>query len=365
MARKPDKEPAKEADGTESRRLTRRGILLFGVQLAVAGTLAWRMRELQIVNAEHYRHLAEENRINLRLMAPARAEIFDRNGVPLAVNRQNYRVVMVREQAGDPEDTLERLGLVIDLPEHQRRRVMRDIQAKPAFVPVPVAEHLSWDEFAAINANTPALPGVLPEVGLSRHYPYGNETAHVVGYVGRVTERDLDNPEDGDPILQVPEFQIGKDGLERAVEHDLRGSAGTRRIEVNALGRVIREIDRKEGEAGKDLHLTLDLELQRYALERLKEESAAVVVMDARNGDLLALASNPSFEPNLFVTGISHADYDRYRLHSHRPLYNKWAAGQYPPGSTFKMATALAAMEDTQLDLNETVYCPGFMEISD
>ena len=339
--------------------VTRRGALLLGGQALVAGTLAWRMRQLQIIETEHYRLLAEENRINLRLIAPARAEIFDRTGKPLAVNRQNYRVVMVREQAGDPEEMLERLRLLIDIPDHQVRRILKEIRTKPAFVPVAIAEHLGWDSFAAINANAPALPGVLPEVGLSRHYPHGRETAHVVGYVGRVTERDLRAEADPDPILQIPEFQIGKTGIERAAELALRGSAGTQRIEVNALGRVIREIDRYEGTAGADLHLTIDLDLQSYALERLGQESAAAVLMDVTNGDLLALASNPSFDPNLFVRGISFADYQALLENDHRPLHNKWGSGMYPPGSTFKMVVALAALESGIVGPLDKVFCNG------
>ncbi|MEM6489329.1 MAG: penicillin-binding protein 2 [Pseudomonadota bacterium] len=346
-----------------ARRISRRGLFLLAFQTAVAGTLAWRLRQLQIEEAEHYRLLAEENRINLRLIAPARAEIYDREGLALAENRQNFRVVMVREQAGDVDAVLDRLGLLIDLPERTRERLRKDFKAKPGFVPVPVAEYLSWEDFASINANAPSLPGVQPEVGLSRHYPHGRYTAHVVGYVGRVTERDLENPNDQDPLLKVPEFQIGKDGLERAAEHALRGTAGTRRIEVNALGRVIREIDRREGDAGADLQLTLDLALQAYVHQRLGEESAAVVVMDVRDGDLLALGSNPSFEPNKFVTGISHGDYKAYLDDDHRPLHNKWASGMYPPGSTFKMIVALAGMAAGVIGENETVFCNGGMRL--
>ncbi|MCL5778776.1 penicillin-binding protein 2 [Limibaculum sp. FT325] len=356
------KAPAQEG---ASSGISRRGAILLGAQLLVAGTLAWRMRQLQIVETEHYRLLAEENRINLRLIAPARAEIFDRNGVPLAENRQNYRVVMVREQAGDPEEMLQRLARIIDIPEHQMRRILKEFSAKPAFVPVPIADFLDWRGFAAVNANAPALPGVLPEVGLSRHYPHGPYTAHVVGYVGRVTERDLQDPDDQDPILQVPEFQIGKDGLERAAERELRGSAGTRRIEVNAVGRVIREIDRVEGAAGKDLQLTLGLDLQRFCHERLGNESAAAVLMDVTSGDLLALASNPTFEPNLFVQGISQTDYGALTQNDHRPLHNKWASGMYPPGSTFKMVVALAALEAGVIRPGDRVFCNGGYQLGD
>ncbi|MEL6477715.1 MAG: penicillin-binding protein 2 [Pseudomonadota bacterium] len=356
----------KDGEERESARfITRRAAIVAGVQLLIAGGLAWRMRQLQVIETERYRLLAEENRINLRLLAPARAQIFDRNGQPLAVNTKNYRVVMVREQAGDAEEMLNQLGELIEIPERQRRRVLKEMASKSAFVPVAVAEHLTWQEFSKINANAPALPGIQPEVGLSRYYPYGSATAHVVGYVGRVSQRDLDSEETPDPILQIPEFQIGKTGIERASEMDLRGQAGSRRIEVNAVGRVIRELDRTEGAKGDDLHLTLDLDLQNATLERLGEESAAAVLMDINNGDLLALASSPTYDPNPFVLGISHNEFNALRDNDHRPLHNKWASGMYPPGSTFKMVVALAALEAGVVAPSETVFCPGHMELGD
>ncbi|MEM9060607.1 MAG: penicillin-binding protein 2 [Pseudomonadota bacterium] len=359
---------SKRTDGADDRLpVTRRGFALLGVQAVVLGALGWRMRQLQVVETERYRTLAEENRINMRLIAPARAQLFDRNGEPLAINTRNYRVVMVREQAGDAEEMLERLNRLIDIPDHQQRRVLKEIKGKSAFVPIGVAEHLSWEDFAEINANAPALPGIHPEVGLSRHYPHGEFTAHVVGYVGRVTQRDLDRVKSSgrepEPILQIPEFQIGKTGAERALEYDLRGQAGNRRIEVNSVGRVIRELDRTEGAGGEDLHLTLDLEIQKFCHERLGEESAAAVLMDVRNGDLLAMASNPTYDPNPFVLGISSAAYKQLLDDDHRPLHNKWASGMYPPGSTFKMVVALAALEDGVISPNETVYCPGHLQL--
>jgi len=347
--------------------VTRRGLFLIGAQLGVAGLLAWRMRHLQIVEAERYRVLADENRINMRLIAPARAQIYDRNSVPLAVNTRNYRVVMVREDAGDVEDVLDRLSQLIDIPDHHRRRVLKEITQKPAFVPVAVAEHLSWEDFAEINANAPALPGIHPDVGLSRQYPHGDIMAHVVGYVGRVSQYDLDkirrSGRDVDPILQVPEFQIGKSGLERALDTDLRGKAGVRRFEVNAVGRVIQELDGDGGVPGEDLHLTVDLKMQKFCNDRLGTESAAAVVMDVRNGDLLAMASNPTFDPNPFVLGISHAAFNRLRDDDHRPLHNKWASGMYPPGSTFKMVVALTALEAGIIGPDSTFYCPGHLKL--
>ena len=347
--------------------ITRRGMFLLGCQLAVAGTLAWRMRQLQVVETERYRLLAEENRINFEVIAPARGRLFDRNGEPVALNNTNYRVVMVREQAGDAEEMLNRLSRLIYIPDRDLKRFLKEIYQKDPFVRVAIPDHLTWEDFAKINANAPALPGIKPEVGLSRHYPHGELTAHVVGYVGRVTQRDLDRirdrGEEPEPVLATPDFQIGKTGIERGIEGELRGVAGSRQIEVNALGRVIRELDRAEGLSGDDLHLTLDLELQKYCHERLGDESAAVVLMDVRNGDVLAAASNPTYNPNPFVLGISHNAYNDLLNNDHRPLHNKWASGMYPPGSTFKMVVALAALEAGVISPTETVYCPGFTKL--
>lgn len=356
-----------QGDGQAAMPVTRRGLFVLGVQLVIAGALAWRMRQLQVVETERYRLLADENRINMELIPTARAQLFDRNGEPLAINTKNYRVVMVREQAGDASQMLDRLGQLIDIPDHQRRRVMKEIKQKSAFVKVGVAEHLSWRDFAEVNANAPALPGIKPEVGLSRHYPHGIHTAHVIGYVGRVTQRDLDRitnrGEAIDPILKTPDFQVGKTGVERALEQNLRGSAGTRQIEVNAVGRVIRELERSEGNAGDELHLTLDLEMQKFCHERLGEESAATVLMDVRNGDLLSMVSNPTYDPNPFVLGISQTEYSGLLNNDHRPLHNKWASGMYPPGSTFKMVVALAALKEGVVGPGETVFCPGHLQL--
>ena len=338
---------------------TRRGLLVLGAQLVVGGALAWQLRRIQIEEAARYRNLAEENRVNMRLIAPARGQVFDRTGAPLAINRQNFRVVIIRERAGDSAAVLDRLGRIIRLPEEARARVLEELNQTTAFVPVVVDEHLSWRDFAEVNVNAPALPGIEPEVGLTRHYPHGPETAHVVGYVGRVTERDLKARANPDPILRIPEFQIGKRGLERGLDERLRGKAGTLRLEVNAVGRVMRELDRDEGDPGPDLHLTLDLAMQRYAHARLGDQSAAAVVMDVRTGDLIALASNPSFEPNKFVRGISGPDYRALLENERRPLHNKWASGMYPPGSTFKMIVALAAIEAGVVSADERVFCNG------
>jgi penicillin-binding protein 2 len=346
-------------DAGPPERITRRGLMLLGLQLGVIGGLGWRMRHLQVEEHSKYRLMAEENRINMRLIPPARGLVFDRNGVPLAVNRQNYRIVMVREQAGDPEAVLARLSEVIPLSPEDRERALREVMSRSAFVPVVVTEHLTWDDVVRVAANAPVLPGVAPEVGLSRFYPDANDTGHVVGYVGPVSESDLAKLENPDPVLQIPRFQIGKTGVEQRMEDVLRGTAGNMSIEVSAAGRVMRELGRVEGVAGQDVRLTIDKDLQSYAMKRMSGESAASVVMDVETGEVVALASSPGFDPNSFVFGISSTEWNALMADEYRPLANKTVSGVYPPGSTFKMVVALAALEAGVMSPGDTVHCGG------
>ena len=346
------------------RRLTRRALLIGTAQFALMGGLALRMRSLQIEQSEEYRLLAEENRINIRLLPPARGLIYDRDGRIIADNEQNYRIVLIREDAGDVDQVLEKLGSLITLDPDRIEKAREEMARRSPFVPVTVAERVTWDEIARVTVNAPALPGVLPEVGLSRHYPLGSDLAHVVGYVGPVSDYDLNRIDDQDPLLQIPRFQIGKTGVENKLERALRGSAGTQQIEVNALGRVMRELERREGNPGADIQLTIDSRLQSYVEARLEGESASTIVMDVETGDLLACASAPSFDPNLFVRGISVPDWNALNEDPYRPLAAKAVQGTYPPGSTFKMITALAAYEEGLIEPEETVFCGGYVEVS-
>ncbi len=345
------------------RTISRRALVVGGVQVAVMGALGLRMRQLQIEEAEQYRLLAEENRINMRLIPPARGLIYDRNGVIIADNAQNYRIVIVREDAGDVEETVAKLRQLIHFDETELERALREMERRSPFVPVTLADRLSWEDFSRVAVNTPALPGITTEVGLSRHYPMGRDFAHVVGYVGPVSDFDLSRLEDPDPLFQIPKFQIGKLGVEARYEDELRGKAGTRRIEINAAGRVMRELGRDEGIPGADIQLTTDYRLTNFIKERLKGESAAVVVMDVETGDLVAIASSPAYDPNLFVRGISGPDYRALTEDKYRPLADKTVQGTYPPGSTYKMVTALAALQDGKIRPNDTVYCPGHYQL--
>ncbi len=342
--------------------VTRRALFMGGCMAAMVAALGARMRFLGVEQADEFKLLAEENRINIRLIPPARGLIEDRNGKLIAGNEQNYRVVITREDAGDVELVLNRLSQIIPMVDEDRAATLKDLKRNSAFVPVPVADRLSWDDFTKVAVNSPALPGVTPEVGLSRIYPRVEDFAHVVGYVGPVSEKDLAALDSPDPLLRLPKFQIGKIGAEKWLEDTLRGSAGTKRIEVNHVGRVMRELGREDGIAGKDIRLTIDADVQNFVQARLGEESASCVVMDVTNGDLIAIVSNPSFDPNLFVRGISQADYSTLTEHDHRPLANKSVQGAYPPGSTFKMVTALAALASGEIDVNTKVRCPGYLE---
>ena len=343
--------------------LTRRGLILGGAQAGMLGILALRMRHLQVEQADQFRLLADENRIKIRLIPPARGQIFDRNGVVVAENVPSYRIMLEQEEAGDVEEVIARLGRLVNLDPDEVERAREEMR-RSRIHPVTIADRVSWEELSRVAVNAPALPGVRPEVGLSRRYPMREDYAHVIGYVGPVSDRDLERMDAPDQLLLIPRFQIGKVGLEARREDMLRGKAGTKRVEQNAAGRVMRELDRREGVPGKDIQITTDSALQTYVHERLRGESAAAVVMDCDTGDLLACVSAPGFDSNLFVRGISVADYNALLENKYRPLPNKAVQGVYPPGSTFKMVTALAALEDGQVTPGDTVYCPGHLEVS-
>ena len=340
---------------------TRRGLLLGGGQALLVSALAGRMYYLQVIESDRYRTLAEDNRINLRLLAPPRGRILDRFGVPLAVNVQNYRVVLVREQIPDLDATLTALSQVIELTDLDRDRVLHEAKTKRAFVPIQVRGHLTWEQVSQIEVNAPDLPGVSIEVGDTRFYPAGEAITQALGYVAAVSEEELT----GDPLLELPDFRIGKHGIER--EHDLalRGAAGTSQVEVNAVGRIIRELPSRRQDAvpGREAILTIDAGLQRFTHGLLaKEKSASAVVLGIEKGEVLALASAPSFDANDFSLGISSAQWSKLINDPLSPLTNKATAGLYSPGSTFKMIVALAALE-AGIKTSEMAFCTGMLKL--
>ena len=338
---------------------TRRAVIVGGVQALLTAGLAGRIYQLQVVDSERYTVLADENRINMQLLPPARGRIFDRSGQILAENRLNYRLVVVPEAALDLDAALDEIAALVPIDAQDRERVLREARRKQKFVPIMVRENLTWEEVSKIEVNAPDLPGVIIDVGRRRLYAFGSDTVHIVGYVGAVNEAELT----GDPLLALPDFRIGKNGAEKMLESSLRGEAGARQVEVNAYGRVIRELGRRPGRPGDDHMLTIDLGLQQYVAARFGDESGSAVVLDVHSGEILALTSLPSYDPNLFTAGISARQWRELVSHPRFPLSNKSITGQYSPGSTFKMIVALAALEGGDVGPGHSFYCPGFLKL--
>ncbi|MSO75068.1 MAG: penicillin-binding protein 2 [Alphaproteobacteria bacterium] len=351
----------KRTEARRGRLFTRRALVLGGLQAAAFSALAGRLYQLQVVDADRYALLADENRINLQLLPLERGLIFDRFGQPLAANQLNYSLVLVPEQTGSVTETLEALRAFLPLWPEEEERIRREAKRKRSFMPITVRENLSWDEVARIEVNMPDLPGLSVEVGQRRYYAFGALASHVVGYVGAVSEKDIEG--NADPVLSLPGFRIGKNGCERTLESALRGRAGSRQVEVNAYGRVIRELARDNGVPGDDHILSLDMGLQEYVCARLADHSASCVVIDVVTGEVLALASVPAYDSNVFAGGVSNAEWDELVRNPRMPLFNKACAGQYPPGSTFKVVVALAALEAGVMPMTEKVFCPGFMRM--
>src|ERR1700749_4825817 len=340
---------------------TRRTLLVSGGMTAVLCALGGRLYQLQIKDGALYHTAAEDNRVNERLVAPPRGRILDRFAVELANNRRNYRVLLVAEQAsGGTEKALDSIARVIQLSDQQKKRVLQDLAMNNKFVPVVVAENLSWDEFALINQHLPYLPGVQPDVGETRAYPYGPELSHLLGYVAPVSLDDKKSDDD-DPLMDLPGFRIGKRGIEREFDEQVRGEAGASRVEVNAYVRVNRELSRDAAKAGSDVYLTIDRELQHFTDQQMTGQSAACVVMDCQTGDVLALSSTPGFDPNLFNVGISNDEWKTLTTDVHKPLINKTIGGEYPPGSTFKPAMGVGGVQNGLGDLQ--VNCNGALQL--
>ncbi|MBS0560436.1 MAG: penicillin-binding protein 2 [Proteobacteria bacterium] len=340
---------------------TRRALIVMGGQVTVLGVLGAKLYQVQIAEGARYATMADENRISARLIAPPRGRILDRFGQVVAGNRLNWRALLIAEQTDDVNGTLDALSRIVPLPDHERARIDREVKRHRRFIPVMVREFLTWDDMARIEVNAPDLPGIMVDVGTTRIYPYSDRLAHVVGYVAPPNDNDVTE----DPMLSLPGIRVGRAGVEKYHDLDLRGRAGAVQLEVNAVGRVIRELDRQEGTQGKDIGLSIDADLQQAVLNRLGDESASAVVLDCRNGEVLAMASNPSFDPSLFNSGVSQAQWVEWTSNRRAPLINKSTAGVYAPGSTFKMAVALAGLESRSITPFDRINCPGYLDLGD
>ncbi len=340
---------------------TRRALLLMTGQVGVLGVLGSRLYQVQVQDGARYNTLADENRISTRMLAPPRGRILDRFGTVVAGSTTNWRAVLVAEQTTNASATLDAFTALLALSEGERARIERELHRRRKFIPVMVREFLTWDEMATIEVNAPDLPGIVVDAGTTRHYPFGEKLAHIIGYVAPPSEDDVAD----DPLLGLPGLRIGRAGMEKCHDLGLRGRAGAVQLEVNAVGRVIRELDRQEGVAGEDVGLTLDAGLQDAVLTTLAGESASAVVMDCRNGEVLAMVSNPSFDPALFNGGVSQAQWLAWATDRRTPLINKATSGLYAPGSTFKMAVALAGIESRSITPSDRFSCPGYFDLGD
>ncbi len=339
----------------------RRAFLLGG--LAGTGLLALggRLAHLQIVEAQRYEKLSASNQFNFRLVPPPRGLIVDRNGVVLATNRPNFRLLVAREEHNDPQALLTSLAQFVPLDGARQKRLLVDIKRAPRQTPVAVMEDMTWEQFSAINVRAPELPGVTADMGEVRVYPHGGAFAHVIGYVAKVNREDMTpTGPNSEAIMLHPGFRIGRQGVEKAFDLELRGRPGARKIEVDANGREVRQDSQGDIPAtpGQEIQLTLDADIQARALDVMGEESGAIVVMDCRTGDLLCMVSAPSFDANRFVKGVAPADYKALSEYERKPLLNKVFGGTYPPGSTFKPTVALAALE-SGVDPEQRVLCTG------
>jgi penicillin-binding protein 2 len=334
---------------------SRRAVLAGAAQTVLFGLIGARLYQLQVVEGETFALIADENRISVRLLAPMRGEVRDRFGRVVATNEPELKVLVVPERAADLGVTLERIGRIVDLAPETAGAVIDKARRQPRFYPITVADDLTWDEFARLNVHLLHLPGAFTEVGWRRRYPLGPVFAHVSGYVGAVSEEEFD----GDGALRLPGFAIGKTGIEKVADRTLRGEAGTVKVEIEASGRVVRELERRPPRAGTEVVLTVDHDVQAYALERLEGQSGAVVVMDVNTGDVLALASSPGFDPRVFERGTDAGEWRKLSVDASGPLANRAVAGQYPPGSTYKLVTALAALAEEDTDPEEEITCLG------
>jgi penicillin-binding protein 2 len=326
----------------------RRSILLGGFAGLGLTVLGLRLSQLQVADAARYQTLSASNQFNFRLVPPPRGVILDRNGVEIASNRPEFSILLQRDVVEDVEGTIDKVAELIPITDAKRRQIARDIAQAPRAQPVAIATDLTWDEFSRVNVRAPELPGVTAEMGEARFYPYPGAFAHVIGYVSKVSADDLKAEGDQDnPLLHHPGFRIGKQGVEKSLDAQLRGKAGGRKVEVDSVGRVIREDP--DGDIrptpGATVTLTLDADIQNRALQVFGEDSGAAVMMDCRNGDVLCMVSAPSFDANAFVKGVDGSTYGDLAKFDRKPLFNKALTATYPPGSTFKTMVTLAALE--------------------
>ncbi len=344
------------SSGTLKNSFDRRSFFIGAMQGGVGVLLAARMAWIAVFENEKYKLQAESNRVNLSLIPPRRGWLLDRNNVPLASNKTDFRVDIVPDRIVDAAATVSLLGTLLNFDAIEVQELHEKLDKAHGYQPIEAAAGLDWDRFAAVSVRLPDLPGVIAQRGFSRFYPTGPAVGHLVGYVGPASAEDYEK--DKDPLLVTPGYKVGKDGLEKQFEAALRGTPGARRSEVTASGKLVRELEMREDVPGQPVKLTIDAALQDYTARRIGLESAAVVVVDCDTGGILSLVSMPSFDPNNFVGGIGRLQWKMLNEDDHIPLLNKATRGLYPPGSTMKPMASLALLQQG-VSPDERISCPG------
>lgn len=348
-----------DVSDTNSRRVfTRRALLLLAAQTGIISLLANRLYKLQVVEGDKYVKMAKNNLISKRLLSPPRGKIFDRFGEVLANNKVNWRAMLIPEETDNVSDIIERFNQLIVLDEHDYARIQWNLDHQRRFIPIMLKDFLSRDEMNLIEVNSPSLPGVVIDVGTKRLYPTQDLLAHIVGYVAPPNDKDIAR----NTILALPGMRVGRSGVEQTQENILCGTAGEVQVEVDSVGHIITELGHKDSIEGQDVELTLDVQLQREIASMIADQSASAVVLNCQNGEVMAMVSNPSFDPSLFDSGVSHAQWNAWMKDERSPLTNKAVAGSYPPGSTFKPAVALAALEAKTITEHTRIHCPGYYD---
>jgi len=355
-------QPIRLKDHEKDARLVRNRVVVGAVAIMLLiCVLIARLYYLQVIQHDYHSTLSENNRVHVQPIPPTRGLIFDRNGVIVADNRPSFSLSMTRERAGNWQEVLDTIVEVLELTADDRALFEKRMrQGRRPFEPVPILFELNEEQIARVAVNQFRLPGVEVVAQLVRHYPQGAHFAHSVGYVGRINEKELKTL---DPVNYSGTHHIGKTGIERFYEADLHGQVGYEEVETNARGRVLRVLKRTDPKPGKDIVLSLDIKLQEAAEAALGGRRGAVVALDPRTGEVLAMVSQPSFDPNLFVTGIGFKAYAELRDSIDRPLFNRVLRGLYPPGSTIKPAVAIAGLDSGVGNAGSRVFDPGYYQL--
>lgn len=351
-------------DKLKSQLFERRTVVLGGLKLLAVATLSGRLYQLEILQSDEYKVMSEENRIKLIPVLPARGKILDRFGQVLAENRNYYRIMLDDNLVTNPEETVREIGKMLSFSEDRINLLLKKLEDDHLRGATIVDHFLQWNEVAVIEEQQPEMPGVSIDTIKLRHYPYSGSTSHILGYIGPLSKKDQTR----NPMLAHPDYREGKNGIELTEDARLQGKGGAKRMEVNAHGLGVRELAIDKAIPGEDLHLTIDVGLQDAIAKKLSgiggvvREGNSAVVIDVLNGDVLAMVSSPGYDPNKFLLGISRDDWKTLSTDPDVPLINKAITNQYPAGSTFKPATALAGLKAGVINEHTSIYCPGYMQ---